>query len=131
MKKAICTDNAPMAIGPYAQCICCGPFLFISGQLPINPASGQMVKGDIEAQAHQTLKNIKSIVESAGGAMDHLVKTTIYLKDLGLFEKVNAVYGRYFSSGFPARTTVEVSCLPRDSEIEIEAIAYLGEDQFL
>lgn len=126
MKKAICTDNAPRAIGPYAQCVCCGPFLFISGQLPINPATGQIVEGDIQAQTHQSLKNIKSIVESAGGTMDDLVKTTIYLKDLGLFEKVNTVYSRYFSSVFPARTTVEVSRLPKDSEVEIEAMAYLG-----
>lgn len=126
MKKAICTDNAPRAIGPYAQCVCCGPFLFISGQLPINPATGQIVEGDIQAQTHQSLKNIKSIVESAGGTMDDLVKTTIYLKDLGLFEKVNAVYSQYFSSSFPARTTVEVSRLPKDSEVEIEAMAYLG-----
>lgn len=126
MKKAICTDNAPRAIGPYAQCVCCGPFLFISGQLPINPATGQIVEGDIQAQTHQSLKNIKSIVESAGGTMDDLVKTTIYFKDLGLFEKVNAVYSQYFSSSFPARTTVEVSRLPKDSEVEIEAMAYLG-----
>ena len=126
MKKAICTDKAPRAIGPYAQCVCCGPLLFISGQLPINHVDGQIMEGGIQAQTHQSIENIKNIVESAGGTMDDLAKTTIYLKDLELFEKVNTVYSQYFSSGFPARTTVEVSRLPKDAEVEIEAVAYIG-----
>ena len=126
MKKVIFSDNAPRAIGPYSQCICCGPLLFISGQLPIDPASGQMVEGDIQAQTHQTVKNIIHIVESAGGTADNLVKTTIFLKDLSLFDEVNSVYAQYFTSGHPARSTVEVSRLPKDSQVEIEAVAYLG-----
>ncbi|MHB8157429.1 MAG: RidA family protein [Desulfocucumaceae bacterium] len=126
MKKVIFSDNAPRAIGPYSQCISCGPLLFISGQLPIDPASGQMVEGDIRSQTRQTVKNIISIVESAGGTVANLVKTTIFLKDLSLFDEVNLVYAQYFSSGYPARSTVEVSRLPKDSQIEIEAVAYLG-----
>ncbi len=124
MKQKISTHNAPAAIGPYSQGIKAGDYVFISGQIAIEPNSGSLIKGDIEGQTEQVIKNMQEILAEAGLSLEHVVKTTLFLKDLSNFEKVNNVYKRYFSSTPPARSTVEVSRLPKDVEIEIDAIAY-------
>jgi 2-iminobutanoate/2-iminopropanoate deaminase len=124
-KKVIQTVRAPKAIGPYSQAIQAGNFLFLSGQIPLDPASGELVKGDIREQARRVLENLKGVLESQNLGMEDMVKVTIFLKDMGNFSQVNEVYGTYFPSSPPARSTVEVARLPRDVEIEIEAIAIL------
>lgn len=121
--KIIATQRAPSAIGPYSQAVRCGNLLFISGQIPIDPDTGELVKGDLEEQAERVLKNLKAILEAAGLGLEDVVKTTLFLKDLGNFEKINNIYRRYFLNNPPARSTVEVSRLPKDAEVEIEAIA--------
>jgi 2-iminobutanoate/2-iminopropanoate deaminase len=127
MKEAIKTERAPAAIGPYSQAIRAGGFLFISGQIPIDPATGGIVSGDIEAQTDRVLRNIRSIVDESGGSLQDVVKTTVFLADMDDFPAMNEVYGRYFHSEAPARSTVQVSRLPKDVRIEIEAIAWLGQ----
>jgi 2-iminobutanoate/2-iminopropanoate deaminase len=121
-KKVIQTDKAPKAIGPYSQAIQAGNMLFLSGQIPLDPKTGELTKGDIRLQTQQVLENIKGLLESQGLGMEDVVKVTIFLKNIGNFNQVNEVYATYFSSP-PARSTVEVAKLPRDAEIEIEAIA--------
>ena len=125
MKKVIQTDRAPKAIGPYSQAIQAGNFLFLSGQIPLDPKTGELVKGDIRRQTQQVLENIKGILESQELGMENLVKTTIFLKEIWNFNQVNEVYSTFFPSSPPARSTVEVARLPRDVEIEIEAIALI------
>ena len=125
-KKRIQTEKAPRAIGPYSQAIQAGPFVFVSGQIPIDPSTGELVGGEIRQQTRQVLENIKNILESQGVAMEQVVKTTIFLKDTGNFSQVNEVYAIYFPSDPPARSTVEVARLPRNVDIEIEAIAFIG-----
>ena len=120
----ISTPNAPAAIGPYSQAIRCGDLLFVSGQIPIDPKSSELVKGDIEKQAERVIENLKGILEAAGMGLDDVVKVTLYLRNLGNFEKVNNIYKSYFLNTPPARSTVEVSRLPKDVEIEIDAIAF-------
>jgi 2-iminobutanoate/2-iminopropanoate deaminase len=122
-KKVIQTEKAPKAIGPYSQAIQAGNFLFLSGQIPIDPKTGELVKGDIRKQTQQVLENIKGVLESQKLRMENVVKVTIFLKDIGNFNQMNEVYATYFPSSPPARSTVEVSKLPRDADIEIEAIA--------
>jgi len=122
-KKVIQTDKAPKAIGPYSQAIQAGNLLFLSGQIPLDPASGELVKGDIRQGTKRVLENLKGVLESQHLGMDDVVKVTIFLKDMGNFSQVNEVYGTYFPSSPPARSTVEVARLPRDVDIEIEAIA--------
>jgi 2-iminobutanoate/2-iminopropanoate deaminase len=124
-KKVIRTEKAPKAIGPYSQAIQAGNLLFISGQIPIDPATGELVKGEIDQQTARVLENIKGILESQGLGTEDVVKVTIFLKDMGNFNQVNEVYATYFPSFPPARSTVEVARLPRDVEIEIEAIALI------
>jgi len=124
-KRVIQTEKAPKAIGPYSQAIQAGNLIFISGQIPLDPATGELVKGDIRQQTRQVLENIKGILESQEIKMEDVVKATIFLKDMGNFNQVNEVYATYFSSFPPARSTVEVTRLPRDVEIEIEAIAVI------
>ena len=124
-KKVIQTDKAPRAIGPYSQAIRAGNFLFLSGQIPLDPKTGELVKGDIRQQTKQVLENIKGVLESQGLGMEDVVKATIFLKDIGNFNQVNEVYATYFPSSPPARSTVEVAKLPRDADIEIEAIALI------
>ena len=124
-KKVIQTEKAPKAIGPYSQAILAGNFLFLSGQIPLDPKTGELVKGDIRKQTRQVLENLKGVLESENLEMKDLVKVTIFLKDIGNFNQVNEVYATYFPSSPPARSTVEVARLPRDAEIEIEAIALL------
>jgi len=125
-KKVIQTNKAPQAIGPYSQAIQTGDFLFLSGQIPLDPKTGELVNGDIRDQTNQVLKNIKSILESQKLGMENVVKTTIFLKDIANFNQVNEVYATYFPSSPPARSTVEVSKLPRNAKIEIEAIAVIS-----
>jgi len=122
-KQVIQTEKAPKAIGPYSQAIQAGHFLFLSGQIPLNPKTGELVKGDIQQQTRQVLENIKGILESQKLGMEDVVKVTIFLKDIGNFSQVNEVYATYFPSSPPSRSTVEVAKLPMDAEIEIEAIA--------
>ena len=124
-KKVIHTNKAPKAIGPYSQAIQAGNFLFLSGQIPLDPKTGELVKGDIRQQTQQILENIKGILESQKLGMENVVKSTIFLKDIGNFHQVNEVYSTYFPSSPPARSTVEVAKLPRDADIEIEAIALI------
>ena len=124
-KKVVHTEKAPKAIGPYSQAIQAGPFLFVSGQIPIDPSTGELAGGDIRQQTRQVLENIKNILASQGLAMERVVKTTIFLRDMGNFSQVNEVYATYFLSEPPARSTVEVAKLPKNVDIEIEVIAFL------
>jgi 2-iminobutanoate/2-iminopropanoate deaminase len=127
MKKIISTNEAPGAIGPYSQAVRYGSFLFCSGQIPLDPKSGQIVSGDIAAQTRRVMDNIAAVLRVEGLSFDHVVKTTIFLTDLGDFQTVNEVYGSYFKQNPPARSTVQVSALPKDAKVEIEAIAAAGE----
>jgi len=122
-KKVIHTEKAPKAIGPYSQAIQAGDFLFLSGQLPLEPASGERVKGDIRQQTKRVLENIKGVLESQNLGLEDVVKVTVFLKDMGNFSQMNEVYATYFPTSPPARSTVEISGLARDAGIEIEAIA--------
>ncbi|MFZ0212632.1 MAG: RidA family protein [Candidatus Acidiferrales bacterium] len=123
MKEVISTQHGPKAIGPYSQAIRANGFIFISGQVAFDPATGQLVEGDIAAQTDRVLQNLKGIVEAAGSMLDKTVKTTVFLKDMNDFAKMNEVYSRYFSANAPARSTVEVARLPRDVRVEIDLIA--------
>lgn len=122
MKKVISTTNAPAAIGPYSQAIEVGGMVFTSGQIPVNPATGEIPEG-IEAQAEQVMTNIKNLLEAAGTSMDNVIKTTVFIKEMDDFGKVNAVYAKYFEGNCPARSCVEVARLPKDVLMEMEAIA--------
>lgn len=123
MKTIINTENAPKAIGPYSQAVLANNTVYISGQLPINPATGVIEKSDIKSQTRQSLDNARSILEQAGLELSNVVKTTILLKDISNFAQMNEVYAEYFESGFPARAAYEVSNLPLGAKIEIEMIA--------
>ena len=118
------TDKAPKPIGPYSQAVKVGPWLFLSGQIPIDPRSGEVVDGDIEVQTRRVLENVKAILESVGYTLDDVVKVTVYLADLKDFPRFNNVYSEYFKDKPPARTTVQVAGLPRNAKIEIDVIAY-------
>ena len=122
-KKIISTDQAPKAIGPYSQAIVYNGLAYLSGQIPLDPATGQLVPGDITAQTERVLENIKAVLEAAGASFDSVLKTTVFLKDMNDFPKMNEVYARYFPSDAPARSTVQAARLPRDVMVEIEAIA--------
>ncbi len=123
MKQTVQTQEAPQAIGPYSQGVVANGFLFVSGQIPIDPATGNVVEGDIEAQTERVFRNLAAIVAAAGSAMDRVVKTTVFLKDMGEFARMNAVYARFFPSQPPARSTVEVARLPRDVKVEMDLMA--------
>src|SRR5215471_12217131 len=127
MKKIISTNEAPAAIGPYSQAVRSGYFLFCSGQIPLDPKSGQIVSGDISTQTRQVLDNIGSILKAEGMTFDSIVKTTIFLTNLDDFRIVNETYGSYFKQDPPARSTVQVSALPRGANVEIEVIAAAAE----
>ncbi|MBZ5514478.1 MAG: RidA family protein [Acidobacteriia bacterium] len=122
-KSVISTAAAPAAIGPYSQAIRAGNLLFVSGQIPLDPATGQLVQGDIGAQTRQVLQNLAAILEAAGSGLDRVVKTTVYLRDLGEFAAMNEVYGEFFPAQPPARATVQVARLPRDASLEIDVVA--------
>ncbi|HEV2223710.1 MAG TPA: RidA family protein [Candidatus Acidoferrales bacterium] len=123
MKELISTQHGPKAIGPYSQAVRANGFIFISGQVAFDPATSQLVEGDIAAQTDRVLQNLKGIVEAAGSMLDKAVKTTVFLKDMNDFAKMNDVYARYFPANAPARSTVEVARLPRDVRVEIDLIA--------
>ena len=123
MKNVILTEKAPAAIGPYSQAIKAGEFIFVSGQMPVNPATGEVAEGGVEAQTKQVLENVTAILSSQGLKLDSVVKTTVFIKDMNDFQKINAVYAQYFTSAPPARACVEVARLPKDVLVEIEAIA--------
>jgi 2-iminobutanoate/2-iminopropanoate deaminase len=122
-KTVISTAVAPAAIGPYSQAIRTGNLLFVSGQIPLDPATGQLLGGDIRAQTRQVLKNLAAILEAAGSGLARVVKTTVYLRDLAEFAAMNEVYAEFFSEQPPARATVQVARLPRDAAVEIELVA--------
>ncbi|MBP1604787.1 MAG: yabJ 3 [Acidobacteria bacterium] len=126
MRQAISTPAAPPAIGPYSQAVRAGSFVFVSGQIPLDPGTGQMTGGDIRAQTHQVMRNLGEVLKAAGASLDHVVRTTIYLADMADFAAVNDVYGGYFSTPAPARATVQVARLPRDARVEIDAVAHIG-----
>jgi 2-iminobutanoate/2-iminopropanoate deaminase len=123
MKKIISTSEAPGAIGPYSQAVRTGAFLFCSGQIPLDPKSGQMIAGDIAAQTRRVLDNVAAVLKAEGLTFDHVVKTTIFLTNLGDFQTVNEIYGSYFKQDPPARSTVQVAALPKGANVEIEVIA--------
>ena len=125
MKQVINTNEAPGAIGPYSQAIKANGFLFVSGQLPIDPATGVFAGSDIESQTHQSLKNVLAVVAAAGGNAKSIVKTTVFLKDMNEFAAMNQAYATYFSEDAPARAAVEVARLPKDARVEIEAVAVI------
>lgn len=125
-KAAIHTPQAPAAIGPYSQAVAAGPWVFTSGQVGLVPATGRLIAGEVEAEAEQALSNLRAILQAAGCGFAQVVKTTVFLADMGLFQRVNAVYERFFASEgapFPARSTVQVARLPLDAQVEIEAVA--------
>lgn len=126
MKKIIKTDDAPKAIGPYSQAIEAGGFIFVSGQIPLDPGTGELVQGDIRVQARRVMENAKAVLAASGCSMANVVKATIFLKSMTDFAAVNEVYGGYFPAMPPARATVEVSRLPKDAAVEIDFIAWKG-----
>lgn len=123
MREIVSTDEAPQAIGPYSQAVAAGDLIFVSGQIPLVPATGEMVAGGIEEQTEQVLKNLRAILTAAGSSLDKAVKTTVYIVNIGDFAKVNAVYAKFFTEKCPARVCVEVSNLPKGALIEIDVIA--------
>lgn len=123
MKEIIATDKAPGAIGPYSQAVKCGNMVFVSGQIPIDPATGNFVSEDIAEQTEQVLKNLKAVLEAAGSSLGAVVKTTVFLADMNDFAVMNEIYGRYFNENSPARATVQAARLPRDARVEIDCIA--------
>jgi 2-iminobutanoate/2-iminopropanoate deaminase len=123
MKKIIATDKAPKAIGPYSQAVVHNGLAFLSGQIPLDPATNQMIEGGIEAQTERVMENLKGLLEACGSSLDNVLKTTVFIKDMGEFAKMNEIYGRYFSQNPPARATVEAARLPRDVRVEIECVA--------
>ena len=124
MKEIIATDKGPKAIGPYSQAVKANGFLFVSGQIPLDPQTQTLIEGDIVKQTERVMENLKGIVEAAGFSLDRVVKTTVFLSDMNDFAKMNEVYGRYFATSSPARATVQVGRLPRDVKVEIELIAH-------
>ena len=123
MRDVVATQDAPQAIGPYSQAIKANGFVFISGQIAIDPASGQIIAGDVAAQTERVLKNLEAILKAAGTGLEKVVRTTVFLKNMGDFAAMNEVYGRFWKSAPPARSTVEVARLPRDVAVEIDIIA--------
>jgi 2-iminobutanoate/2-iminopropanoate deaminase len=127
VRERVQTDQAPAAIGPYSQAIRAGGFVFVSGQIPIDPATGQFISGGVAEQTRQVLKNLSAVLEAAGSGLDKVVKTTVFLQDMNEFAEMNEVYATFFSDAPPARATVAAAGLPRDARVEIEAVALLSE----
>lgn len=126
MKKTVAAKDAPKAIGPYSQAVIHEGTIYLSGQIPLDPVTGQVIEGDVAAQTGRVLDNIKAVLAACGSSLDLVLKTTVFLKDMGEFSKFNEVYGRYFPENPPARSTVEVARLPRDVRVEIDAVAITG-----
>ena len=127
MKQPVSSPDAPKAIGPYSQAVRAGDLLFLSGQIPLDPAAGAMVEGDIVVQTRRVMDNLGAVLRAAGLTFADVVRTTIFVADLNDFAKVNEVYGSYFQEPYPARATVQVARLPRDSRVEIDAVAHFGD----
>ncbi len=125
-RTIIQTTKAPQAIGPYSQAVCTDTMVFVSGQIPLDPATGELVAGGIEAQTHRVLQNVQAVLEAAGSSLAHVVKTTIFLTNIHDFPTVNGIYGSFFSTEPPARSTVQVAALPKGAQVEIEVIALRG-----
>lgn len=125
VKKVVHTMRAPQAIGPYSQAVIAGGFVFTSGQVPFNPETGELVTGDIQAETRQVLINIAAVLEAAGTSMDNIVKTTVFLRDMNDFNRMNEIYATFFADAPPARSTVQAARLPRDVGVEIEAVAVI------
>lgn len=123
MKKIVSTEQAPKAIGPYSQAVIHDGMAYLSGQIPLDPATGQLVAGDIAVQTERVLENLKAVLQACGASLESVLKTTVFLKDMADFPKMNEIYGRYFAQNPPARSTVQAARLPRDVDIEIDAIA--------
>ena len=123
MRKIVSTEQAPKAIGPYSQAVVSNGIAYLSGQIPLDTATGQLVEGDIAAQTERVLQNLKAVLEACGASTESVLKTTVFLKDMADFPKMNEVYARYFASNPPARSTVQAARLPRDVSVEIDAIA--------
>jgi 2-iminobutanoate/2-iminopropanoate deaminase len=123
MREVVSTKDAPQAIGPYSQAIKANGFIFVSGQIPVDPASQQIIPGDVAAQTERVLQNLAAILKAAGSGIEKVVRSTVYLKNMGEFAAMNEVYGRHFTSAPPARATVEVARLPKDVLVEIDVIA--------
>jgi 2-iminobutanoate/2-iminopropanoate deaminase len=127
VKRVVFASTAPTPVGPYSQAIVAGGFVFASGQVPIDPASGKLVPGEIETQTERVLENLARVLEAAGSSLDQVVRASVYLVDLAMFPRMNAVYARYFAADpKPARTTVQVAALPLGAQVEIDAIATLA-----
>jgi 2-iminobutanoate/2-iminopropanoate deaminase len=124
MRDAVATDRAPRAIGPYSQAVRAGDFLFVSGQIPLDPSTGAIVTGDVAAQTRRVLTSIGAILEAAGLGYAHVVRTTVFLADIADFAAMNEVYGTFFQAPFPARSTIQAGRLPRDVRLEIDVIAH-------
>lgn len=125
MKETISTENAPSAIGPYSQAVKVGNFIFCSGQIPIDPATGEFVSEEVTEQTRQVLKNLSAVLEAAGSSLANVVKTTVFLVDMNDFAQMNEVYAEFFSENKPARATVQAARLPRDTRVEIDCIAII------
>src|SRR5258708_9706465 len=123
MKKTISTDRAPKAIGPYSQAVISNGLAFLSGQIPLDPATNQLIEGDIAAQTERVFENLRGVLEACGSSFARVLKTTVFLQDMGEFVKMNEVYARYFPENAPARSTVQAARLPRDVRVEIDCIA--------
>ena len=126
MKQIIATERAPQAIGPYSQAVVAGGLVFASGQIPIDPATGQFVEGGIREQTEQVLRNVSNLLEAAGTGLSRVVKTTVFLADMNDFAEMNETYARFFGAEPPARSTVQAARLPRDARVEIEVVALAG-----
>jgi len=124
-KDTVATEKAPKAIGPYSQAVKVGPLVYTAGQIGIDPATGEIVPGGIEAETRQALTNLKHVLEAAGASLDMVVKTTVFLRDINDFARMNAVYAEFFTEGFPARSAVQAAALPKGAAVEIEAVAYV------
>ncbi len=128
MREIVKTEDAPAAIGPYSQAVRAGGFVFASGQIPLDPKTGQFVEGGVREQTEQVLRNLAAVLEAAGTGLDRVVKTTVFLADMDDFAAMNEVYGRYFAADPPARATVEAARLPKEARVEIEVIALAGKE---
>ena len=126
MSQVIATEHAPRAIGPYSQAVLANGLVFLSGQIPLDPATNQLVEGDVAVQTARVLENLKAVLEAGGSSLEKVVKTTVFLRDMADFPRMNEVYARYFAVNPPARSTVQAARLPRDVSVEIDAIALAG-----